>query len=396
MATVHPPSVERVSVVLKTDLGGDVRRLRISGPRATLEEALHRTRTAYSSSLGGNGRAPVRLSYVDEDGDDIHIGSQPEFEEALRVAGTTKGSTCTLRLGVRGEELHQHADDAGGAANVGGTAAAGVRRPAHAPQPPVHAALAALAAAVPASAMAAEGLTRADAEDMMRVMWALGVNPRLLVKLGFVPLPAFRVWKKQYCHKGRLLSAREVAAPSTVTGEPHTSLRAVRSPSPQAPAPGRDHVARFVEHVTYADESVPVQCGSTFRKVWSVMNDSGQPWPKNVDLVGAGGDPLAVVESPLGHLAQLPSGATAQVAAVVVAPSSPGQYRGVWRLRDASSGRTFGERLWATVRCVAPPADAWAAQAQANRGTEPPPSSDVAIPSSCTQPPGSSLPPPSA
>jgi len=100
---------------------------------------------------------------------------------------------------------------------------------------------------------------------------------------------------------------------------------------------------RFVKDVTYPDGSFTAP-GAVMVKTWRLRNDGVCDWPKDVQLVSAGGDELsrAGAAAAFGPLAE---GEEVDLSVAVVAPSKEGRYVSYYRLQT-KEGRNFGQRLW--------------------------------------------------
>ena len=97
--------------------------------------------------------------------------------------------------------------------------------------------------------------------------------------------------------------------------------------------------ATFVSDVTIPDKAV-MPAGATFVKTWRLQNSGACPWNTQYAFVFAGGDAMqgqAAISLP-GPVAP---GATVDLSVTLVAPASPGAYRGEWQLRNAN-GLLFG------------------------------------------------------
>ena len=94
--------------------------------------------------------------------------------------------------------------------------------------------------------------------------------------------------------------------------------------------------AQFIADVTIAD-GTSVSPGGTFVKTWRLKNIGTCTWTTSYAVVFTGGDQLgapAVVNMP----SSVAPGATVDISVNMTAPSTPGHYRGNWKLRNASGG----------------------------------------------------------
>jgi hypothetical protein len=106
--------------------------------------------------------------------------------------------------------------------------------------------------------------------------------------------------------------------------------------------------AKFIDDVTVPDGMV-ILPGTPFTKVWKILNEGDCTWDSRYDLVFAseGHAMSGKAAQSIGDLTVDP-GATGQISIDLVAPNSPGTYRGVWRLRNPS-GETFG-KFWVQIK----------------------------------------------
>jgi hypothetical protein len=112
-------------------------------------------------------------------------------------------------------------------------------------------------------------------------------------------------------------------------------------PSPTA-VPIPCNRAAFVTDVSFPD-GTPVSAGSTFTKTWRLTNAGTCTWTSGYQLVFHQGDAMGV---PTGYAQSLTSGtvapgATVDISVNLVAPTTPGSYKGYWRLREPG-GQYFG------------------------------------------------------
>nr|MBN1228222.1 hypothetical protein [Anaerolineae bacterium] len=103
--------------------------------------------------------------------------------------------------------------------------------------------------------------------------------------------------------------------------------------------------AAFIADVTIPDNS-RIQPGSSFTKIWRVRNNGLYPWEAGTQLVFQQGDQLGT--SAISVPATAP-GAVVDISLTMTAPSAPGFYVGVWKLRSPA-GTIFGEALTTTIQ----------------------------------------------
>ncbi len=114
--------------------------------------------------------------------------------------------------------------------------------------------------------------------------------------------------------------------------------------------------AAFVTDVNYPD-GTDVQPGATFTKIWRLRNNGSCTWTSGYMLVFDHGDAMgAAATYPLTSGSVAP-GQTLDVQLQLTAPTTPGSYKGYWRLRN-SSGVVFGigpagdQAFWVQVDVV--------------------------------------------
>ena len=119
-----------------------------------------------------------------------------------------------------------------------------------------------------------------------------------------------------------------------------TIASATNIPISQTPVPvSRCDAMQFLGDVTYPDGSL-VTRNNTFIKIWRIKNNGTCSWTPSYALVYDSGDlmsgPSAVA---LGR--NVNPGETIEVPVTLIAPNKDGNYRGYWKLRNAS-GVLFG------------------------------------------------------
>ncbi len=164
---------------------------------------------------------------------------------------------------------------------------------------------------------------------------------------------------------------------STATATPTPT--ATHTPTPTLCLPD----AKFVKDVTIADGTA-MQPGESFVKTWRMQSNGCGAWPAGTTLKLASGEGMGASSSkPTGELAP---GQTFDISISMVAPQTPGEHAGYWRLQDGQ-GTPFGEsvRVMITV------------QGATTQPTTPPPTTGPEPPTSNpTEPPstGPTEPPP--
>jgi hypothetical protein len=123
-------------------------------------------------------------------------------------------------------------------------------------------------------------------------------------------------------------------------------------PLTQTAQAGCTNAASFVNHVTFPPNT-NVSGGSNFTKVWQVNNNGTCDWI-GYQIIHTSGDLLGA-NSPQA-LPVVSAGSNANISVDMVAPTTPGTYSGVWRIRT-ESGEIFGPELTITIVIPQPPTD---------------------------------------
>ncbi len=97
--------------------------------------------------------------------------------------------------------------------------------------------------------------------------------------------------------------------------------------------------ALFIGDLTVPDNT-PFAPGETFTKTWQLQNLGSCTWDAGYSLVFEAGDQMAAPNS-LPLTMTVPPGEFADISVRMVAPETPGNYRGEWRLSDPE-GALFG------------------------------------------------------
>jgi hypothetical protein len=115
---------------------------------------------------------------------------------------------------------------------------------------------------------------------------------------------------------------------------------------------------QFVKDVTVPD-STEIAAGTTFVKTWRIKNNGSCTWTSGYALVFYNGDAMSGPASAPIPNGTVPPGSTIDISATMIAPTTPGTYKGNWRLRNAA-GAVFGiganadESFWVQIKSVAP------------------------------------------
>ena len=128
--------------------------------------------------------------------------------------------------------------------------------------------------------------------------------------------------------------------PPTVTGTPPTATPS-KTPPPitQTVPPSSCDKVQFIADVNFPDGTV-VQPGAQFTKTWRLKNVGSCAWTTSYQLVFFSGEKMGAASS-AAFTMNVPVGQTVDISMNMVAPTSPGTYRGYWMFKNAS-GALFG------------------------------------------------------
>ncbi len=124
----------------------------------------------------------------------------------------------------------------------------------------------------------------------------------------------------------------------------HVFFALITVPSP-VPASGRRDKAVFLEHETFRPGTRVVP-GQALLKLWRVRNNGDTTWENGYTLAFVEGDQLTEAESVAVPVTEPLK--TVRLTLPLEMPTTPGAYRGVWKLRDPE-GNLFGPRLVVSV-----------------------------------------------
>lgn len=114
-------------------------------------------------------------------------------------------------------------------------------------------------------------------------------------------------------------------------------------------AVGCDNSA-FVLDVTVADNT-PWVPGQAFNKIWRMRNTGTCAWGPGYQWVFVSGTPMTAINAIPVPVAG--PGATGDLWVPMVAPNTPGTYRGYWQMRSPG-GALFGTRVWVQIVVIGP------------------------------------------
>jgi len=149
------------------------------------------------------------------------------------------------------------------------------------------------------------------------------------------------------------------AAPVPPTSTPLSLVTPVPTLTPipptVTPLPASCLDATFLEDATVPDGTAFTP-GTRFLKEWRLRNAGSCTWTTDYDLVYVGGNRLSAQRAiPLSESVR--PGESVQLGVYMVAPRTPGDYRGFWMLRNARGdlfgiGDDAGDSFWVDIQVV--------------------------------------------
>ena len=140
----------------------------------------------------------------------------------------------------------------------------------------------------------------------------------------------------------------------TLAGSP----TATNPPVTFSPAPvSRCDAAEFLADVTYPDGSI-VPRNTTFVKIWRIRNVGTCTWSTSYSIAFASGDSMGASAS-VSMPGSVSPGQYIEIPVTLKSPGNDGNYRGYWKLRNASGG-LFGiggaadAAFWVDIRVTGP------------------------------------------
>jgi hypothetical protein len=140
----------------------------------------------------------------------------------------------------------------------------------------------------------------------------------------------------------------------TLAGSPTaTNPPVVSSPGPTS----KCDAAQFLADVTYPDGSI-VPRNTTFVKIWRIRNTGTCTWSTSYAIVFSSGDGMSAPAS-VAMPGSVAPGQYIEIPITMKSPGTDGNYRGYWKLRNASGG-LFGigdqadTAFWADIRVTGP------------------------------------------
>lgn len=144
---------------------------------------------------------------------------------------------------------------------------------------------------------------------------------------------------------GSLMITQSITESSTVVSTQSESTQAFQESITPKTTPC--DAASFLEDVSIADGTSMLP-GTAFTKTWKIRNSGSCTWDDHYQVVfGNDGHAMSgVVSQPLKDTAVAP-GDSVLISVKLVAPEKSGEYKGIWRLRNAE-GDTFG-KFWVSI-----------------------------------------------
>lgn len=150
------------------------------------------------------------------------------------------------------------------------------------------------------------------------------------------------------------------ALPPTNTSVPTNTPLPTNTPIPPTatPIPIPCDRGQFVKDVSVPDNT-EIAAGSTFVKTWRLKNNGSCTWTSGYTVYFYNGDAMSGPASASITNGTVPPGSTIDISVTLIAPNTPGTYKGNWRLRNAG-GTSFGigdnadQSFWVQIKSVQP------------------------------------------
>ena len=145
------------------------------------------------------------------------------------------------------------------------------------------------------------------------------------------------------CEAG-LFPITEPIPPATLTHPPTFTATPTPTGTPVTVTPTPKHPCHdnsaFVADVTVPDGTV-FEPGAAFNKTWRLKNAGTCTWNTRYQLVFVGGAQLGAPDA-VNMPHEVRPGDTVDITVPMVAPNTPGTYRGYWRMRNPDCRNLFG------------------------------------------------------
>lgn len=159
----------------------------------------------------------------------------------------------------------------------------------------------------------------------------------------------------------------------THTPSPTSTPTPTHTPTPTStPKPAASPTPCLPDADLVADVSVPdgtnVAPEEGFVKVWRMRSIGCAPWPDGTVWAFVSGEQMGAPASV--SVPETPLSGTADIAVEMVAPDTPGTYKGFWQMQDPG-GIRFGDQVYVMIEVPAP--EAPTPEAAGSEGPLPPP-----------------------
>ncbi len=153
------------------------------------------------------------------------------------------------------------------------------------------------------------------------------------------------------------VNAMTLPAPQSTSangGAPTITLAPTTTPQPSATTKADPcDAAGFIRDVTIPD-GTEMQPGEAFTKTWRILNEGTCDWNTAYDLVFDEGAAMGGPASTPVTKGTVPAGSEVDISIDLVAPETPGVYRGVWQLRNDQDVIFTVGGFWAEIEVVEP------------------------------------------
>jgi hypothetical protein len=147
------------------------------------------------------------------------------------------------------------------------------------------------------------------------------------------------------------------------------------TPLPSATLDPKCNRAVFVSDITVPDDTI-VNADEKFTKTWRFKNTGTCTWNNSYKFVFIGGDKMGAVDS-ITLPSNVAPGQTIDISIDLIAPSTPGTYKGIWSFED-NTGQQFGlgssanGQIWVQVKVVLAPTNTPTPLPESTQTGEPP------------------------
>jgi Ig-like domain from next to BRCA1 gene len=115
---------------------------------------------------------------------------------------------------------------------------------------------------------------------------------------------------------------------------------------------------QFVKDVSIPDDT-EIAAGAAFQKTWRIKNNGSCTWTSNYALIFYSGDAMSGQPSAPITNGTVPPGSTIDITVTLTAPTTPGTYKGNWRLRNGGGvifgiGENADQSFWVQIKSITP------------------------------------------